>query len=181
MDAPVASRLLFVAISVVSVAAHAQRPAFPEAEVKVQLLERFIRFIDWPAESPREQPFVLCVMGAGALSHYLAELARTHTLKDRRVELAEVTPSAAMDRCQALWIGSGARDVLAETLERTEGKPILTVGDGEAFGEHGVMISLLRSNDRLTFDINLASAKRCGLRFSSQLVRLSRVVKDAPP
>jgi len=51
---------------------------------------------------------------------------------------------------------------------------VLTVGDGEGFIDEGGMIGLVRSGDRLQFDINQPALQRAGLRASSQLLKLAR-------
>jgi hypothetical protein len=58
---------------------------------------------------------------------------------------------------------------------------VLTVGDTAGFAERGVLINLQRQDSRLGFEINLAQARRSGLRFSSKLLKLGRIVGEVSP
>ena len=58
--------------------------------------------------------------------------------------------------------------------------PILTIGDGEAFAKNGGMISLIRYDNRMGFEINLSAARGAGLSLSSKLLALARKVYDEP-
>ncbi|MBZ4423146.1 YfiR family protein [Myxococcus sp. RHSTA-1-4] len=156
----------------------------PEAEVKAEFLERFTRFIDWPQggfKNP-EAPFALCLLGRTPLEPYLARMARTRRIKDRSIQVRTLAGPGEVEGCSLVWISPEAAGSLEQVLERTAGKAILTVGDTEGLAARGAHINLKREGTRLTFDINVAQAKRSGLRFSSQLLQLGNLVGgEAPP
>jgi hypothetical protein len=62
-------------------------------------------------------------------------------------------------------------------LDEVKGAPILTVGDGDAFASGGGMIGLFVEDGRMRFAINTEAAHRAGLRFSSKLLNLAKIVK----
>jgi hypothetical protein len=164
--------------------AWAQASAPAEAEVKAEFLERFTRFIDWPEGGFKgpESPFALCLLGHTPLEPYLTRMARTRRIKDRSIEVRMLEGPGEVEGCAMVWIPPEAAGSLERVLERTAGKAILTVGETEGLAERGAHISLKREGTRLTFDINVAQAKRSGLRFSSQLLQLGHVVGgEAPP
>jgi uncharacterized membrane protein len=51
----------------------------------------------------------------------------------------------------------------------------------ERFTERGGMISLRLVGQKVRFDINMDAAERAGLKLSSQLLRLARVVYGTGP
>jgi hypothetical protein len=53
---------------------------------------------------------------------------------------------------------------------------VLTVGDGALNDE--TVITFIREENRIRFDINRAAASRHGLNVSSKLLRLARQVRD---
>jgi hypothetical protein len=65
---------------------------------------------------------------------------------------------------------------LRKILESTEGRPILTVGDSEGYGERGVMINLYVEHGQVRFEINLEAARRSGLVFDFRLLELARLI-----
>jgi hypothetical protein len=52
----------------------------------------------------------------------------------------------------------------------------LTVGDARGFRKMGGAIELVRSDDRIAFEVNLDAARRARLKISSKLLGLAKVV-----
>jgi hypothetical protein len=50
------------------------------------------------------------------------------------------------------------------------------VGDSAAFSEQGGIITFVFEGDKLRFEINLESSERAGVRMSSQLLKLARIL-----
>ncbi len=151
---------------------------FPEYVLKGEFIERFTRFIDWPDSgfpSPTA-PFVLCLIGEDPFGDYLARLAQERRIKDRRVLLAHLTANAQVDACQIAFISRSEKVNVAAIVARTGGKPILTIGDTPGFAQAGVLINFYRAEDFVRFEVNVDEAKRSGLKFSSQLMKLARIV-----
>jgi len=58
---------------------------------------------------------------------------------------------------------------------------VLTVSDGERLAEQGAMINLRLRGQKVGFDINLAAVDGAGLKLSSQLLKLARIVRVPNP
>jgi hypothetical protein len=56
--------------------------------------------------------------------------------------------------------------------------PVLTVSDGERFSEAGGIIELYIDGGRIRFAINVDAAERSGLRLSSRLLGLAKIMRD---
>jgi hypothetical protein len=55
---------------------------------------------------------------------------------------------------------------------------ILIVGEDANFTEYGAMINLIKQNQKVGFEVNLANAKQANFRISSKVLRLAdRVVQ----
>jgi hypothetical protein len=65
---------------------------------------------------------------------------------------------------------------LAAILRETEGRPVLTIGDTDGFAQAGVILNLYTFDQRVRIEANTTAAARAGLRLSSQLLRLARIV-----
>jgi hypothetical protein len=97
-------------------------------------------------------------------------------IKGRTVVVREgVAPEQAAE-CDLLFIPAAERARLKEILARTAGRPVLTVGDGEAFARSGVLINFGLEGEHVEFDINEAAVKGSGLTVSARLLRLARRV-----
>lgn len=155
-----------------------QQTAYRPALVEAELVERFTEFIDWPPDHlpDTDSPFVLGLLGQNGVGPALEKLARDRTIKRHRVEIRRLEGPEGVEACHAVWIASGADARLAAVLARTSGKPILTMGDTEGFAERGVMINLRRGSERIAFEINLDEARKSGLKLSSRLLALGKIV-----
>jgi len=156
-----------------------QPRTFPPAQVEAEMVERFTQFIDWPENhhlSNPEHPFILGLVGENDVAPALERIARDRGFKNRRAEVRRLDGPEGVEQCHAVWIATAAQDQLGAVLARTAGKPILTLGDTEGFAEQGVMINLRRGPTRVAFEINLDEARKSGLKFSSRLLALGKIV-----
>ena len=59
--------------------------------------------------------------------------------------------------------------------------PVLTVGSVKGFSQRGGMVEFRITPDaRVAFDINLRVVERAGLKMSSQLLKIARIVETRP-
>ena len=61
------------------------------------------------------------------------------------------------------------------------GAPVLTVGDSAGFCQRGGAINFYLEDGKVRFEMNLDVIERLGLRVSSSLMRLARLVREQPP
>jgi hypothetical protein len=155
-----------------------QQTAYRPALVEAELVERFTQFIDWPPDrlAEKDGPFVLGLLGRNEVEPAIEKLARERFFKKHRVEVRRLEGPEGAEACHAVWIGGSADAQLAAVLARTTGKPILTLGDTEGFAQRGVMINLRRESSHIAFEINLDEARKSGLKFSSRLLALGKIV-----
>ena len=57
------------------------------------------------------------------------------------------------------------------------GAPVLTVGEADRFARRGGMIGFFFEDNRVRLEVNRAAAERAGLRVSSKLLAVARLVK----
>lgn len=165
---------LVLALLAAAQVAHAQ---ISVGRLKSLFVERFTRFIEWPASSlPENAPFVVCIQGTGETAESLLEVARTRKFKDRACELRRVRAGSDLATCHLLYISGSEASRLPQVLSAVAGKPILTVSDAPGFGEKGVQINLYQEQQLMNFEINLGVVKKSKLQFSSKLLRLGRLV-----
>jgi hypothetical protein len=150
----------------------------PEYRLKAEFMERFTRFVDWPANpSADSAPFVLCTSGENPFGNHLQELASTRKINNRSVEVRAVREAAEIRKCDMLFISASARKELPALLSAIGKRPILTVGDTPGYGQSGVMINFYEQGGHLRFEINSEAAERSGLKVKSKLLKLARIVE----
>lgn len=85
--------------------------------------------------------------------------------------------SSLGSQCNLVFIGASEQGDLERILDVAQKRGILTIGDTPGFAHKGVMINFyLDDNGRVRFEINPEAASRAGLRISSKLVRLGKMV-----
>jgi hypothetical protein len=158
----------------------APAPAAPRSveELKSVYIERFTRFIEWPAAVlPHDAPFVVCIQGAGGAADDLGGMAASRQFKERACEVRRVRAGSNLGACHLLYLAPSEAPRLPQVLSAVAGKPVLTVGDSEGFAQRGVLINLFEESGYLRFDINLSAVQASPLKFSSRLLRLGRPVQ----
>ena len=156
-------------------------PAPGEYQVKAAFLYHFAQLVDWPDLPGAGQPFEIGVLGDDVFGPALEAALEGKTIHDRAVRVRRYTAVPETAHLPPLLFISFEDPRDAERTLRALGQaPVLTVGEARGFAERGGMIGFrLTSEGRVAFDINLRRAERSGLRLSSQLLKLARIV-DGP-
>lgn len=153
-----------------------------EYEVKAEYLERFTRFIDWPADSSAGNTagtFRLCVIGTNPFGSYLRDMTADVKFKGKPAELNQIHDPRQAQTCDLLFIAGSEASHLQEILKITMDLPLLTVSDTAGFAEQGVFINFYNEGAKVRFEINNEAMKKSRLHVSSRLLGLARVVKGA--
>jgi hypothetical protein len=159
-------------------AAHPSQAQSREYYVKAEFLERFTRFIDWPtaAFADDASPFVLCVAGKNPFGTYLEELVRARRIQNRKAVLRSVPDPASVDGCHLVFLAGIDRSKAGPFLTRAANRPILTVGESEGLAQAGALLNLYIDGTHVRFEVNPTAVKASGLKFSSRLLKLARIV-----
>jgi YfiR/HmsC-like len=169
-----------IALAAILALASPARAQLSLGHLKSLYIERFTRFIEWPAEAlPKSGPFVLCIQGTGETANDLARVAPSRSFKERTSEVRRLLPGTDLSACHIVYLAGTELTRLPQVIDAVSGKPILTVSDTPGFGARGVLINLVQENRFLRFEINMAAVKRSKLTISSQLLRLGRPVAAA--
>ncbi|AFL73330.1 YfiR family protein [Thiocystis violascens] len=172
------TRRLIVAL--LACAALGARAEVRETELAAAYLYNFSKFVTWPSDSfaGANAPLLLCVYGRPASGDALDTLdgksAQGHTVRvERRAR------GAPLRDCHVVYVSLSEQPYLNPLLSTLAGRPTLTVSEAPGFAAAGGMIGFVQLDNRLRFEINLASTEGAGLTISSQLLKLAtRVIRD---
>lgn len=149
-----------------------------EQEVKAAFVYQFTRFVEWPpSKGPSPSEFVVAVMDAEQFGAVAERALQGKSARDLPVTVRRISTLGEAPTARILFVGSGDAPRLAQILESVEGSGILTVGDSLDFAERGGMIGFRIVDNRVRFDINVEEASRSGLKISSEVLKLARVVR----
>lgn len=147
--------------------------AASEQAIRAALLFNFIKFTQWPATAVDKPQLRVCI----ATDDWL-QIEALEALDKRLVHgkpLAAMRFSGQSD-CGVIYVDSRQR--WNEMLEQRVTGRALTIGSYAGFVTDGGMIEISLQEGRARFDINLLEAKRAGLRFYPQLLRLARRIVE---
>jgi hypothetical protein len=168
--------LLITALGVAQVCVAAATA--PEYRVKAAFIYKFTTYIRWPP-SPRAvtAPFLIGVIGTDPFGPSLDEVVRDQTVQGRGMRIKALSRPEDTLGCDVVFVCASERTNLGAILALLRGAPVLTVSDMDDFAEEGGMIGLVTTKDNhVRFDINKEAMERAGLRASSQLLHLARIV-----
>jgi hypothetical protein len=151
-----------------------------EYAIKAAFLLNFIKFIEWPASAfgLAESPVTICILGEDSFGATINQIVEGEIVSGRRVAVQRIKHLPAPKSCQVLFWG-GSEGAPAKHLPDL-GPGVLTVGEGQSFMREGGMIAFVIDNRHVRFDVNQAAAEHAGLKISSKLLSVARVVQNKP-
>jgi len=159
------------------VTAYAQHAPVSEYQVKAAFLYNFAKFIEWPqnADTADMQEFVIGIIGQDPFGSDISVI-EGKSVNGQTLRVIQADSLNELKNIRVLFISSSAENRLGEILGKLRGQPVLTVGDTNGYANAGVMINLFKQESKIRFEINPAAAEEAGLRISSHLLRLARIV-----
>jgi YfiR/HmsC-like len=162
---------LFAAAAGSSRAADAATPS----ALKAAFLFNFAKFADWSGVQPGVT-LVLCVANDDQIGAALADSVRGQAINGHALEVRRLNSDNSLSECHLLFVpASDARLMLAKINKGAE--PMLTVSDAPGFAQSGGMIELFQESGRMRFAVNVDTAQRAGVRLSSRLLDLAKIVR----
>jgi hypothetical protein len=146
-----------------------------DTEVKAAFLYKFAKFAEWPAST---RPLTMCIVGDTRIASELGKTVRDKRLDGRVFEVKGIGSDAPMLACDVLFISASETRRAAAVLVTLRSLPILTVSDSPGFARRNGIIELVVESERMHFAINTDAATRAGVRLSSRLLGLARIVRD---
>ncbi len=158
---------------------HAQPWSLREYQIKAAFLYNFLKFIDWPSGSLPEtsDTITVCLLAEEPLMEFF-ESIKGKIVKGRRLAIRRIEGMKDLEPCHVLFVGSSEERRLAQIMPALQGSRVLTVGEVEGFLQSGGIINFVIEKNKVRFEINVNSAARAGLKLSSHLLGLAKVVRQ---
>jgi hypothetical protein len=153
-----------------------------EDQVKAAYLYNFAKFVEWPAArfAQPSDPVIICSIGDEHLAEVLQQTAYSKQAQGRSIEVRLVENLDAFRPCHILLIAFRDRARIEPALRGAQAANILTVGQSPDFIRMGGIINLVRNENSVELEINPKAAEATGLKISSRLLAVSRVVASSP-
>ena len=189
-------RLIIIACLLINSAAavYGARSLEEYRELKRQWVYNVARFVTWPPSSfsLMDTPFIVGIIGEELQK---AEgLFKGKTIQGRKVEVKRFKSAYDVKFCHLLYISASQKNSVSSIVMNIKrlkpstggstsgvltsaGSAILTISDMEDFIQKGGMVQLVVKENKMRFQVNQTSAKKSGLKISSQLLKLADSVQ----
>lgn len=153
-----------------------------EEGVKAAFLFKFTHFVEWPAASfpDAAAPYVVGILGKDPFGAVLEETLGNKRVNGRKFSIVRAESPEGLKGCHVLYVSASESGRKAEVLGALKGTGILVVGDSAGFARAGATLNFILEERRVRLEINPAASARAGLKVSSKLVQICRVVEDKP-
>jgi hypothetical protein len=152
-----------------------------EYELKAGFLYNFAKYVAWPADafaSP-DAPIRIGVVGADPFGSDLERTLRDKTVNARGFEVLRYGNAEDVGSVHILFVPHSERSRLQGILERVKRRPVLTVGEDDAFSRRGGVVAILIERRQPRLQINLRAAAQQGLQIATKLLRIATIVGEA--
>jgi hypothetical protein len=179
----VTRRAAFLAIVLaVTFTLSAQTASDSEYRIKAVFLFNFVQFVEWPlhAFANDQEPLSLCVVGNDPFGETLDQVVAGESAQNRSLVVRRPDRNGDLGSCHLLYVSRSEQSRLGEVLKSVGTAPVLTVSDIEHFVANGGTIGFYLDRKRVRFEISPTHAQRRGLKMSSQLLGLGRILHSDP-
>jgi len=159
------------------------QPAVPkEYQLKAAFLFNFAQFAEWPrtAFTNTDSPLCIGVLGENPFGKALEETVQGETIHGHKLAVRHSRQIEDLKDCQMIFISKSEKSRTAEILSTLRSHPVLSVSEIEGFARRGGVINFYLDGNKVRFEINPAIAQREGLKMSSQLLSLGKIVQPEP-
>ena len=175
------SALLGVALAGALEAGPAMAQPVSAPQLKAALVANLTQFVQWPVEAvPVGAPLFICVVDDAAVVQALEAITRGRAIGGHGVRIKSVAADGGLPACHVLYLTGSSAKRSSELIAVVQDTGVLTIGDIPDFSLVGGIVELVRENDRIGITVNLAALKRAGIRLSSGLLALAKIVDGAP-
>ncbi len=166
-------------------AAMADQDAQRVKQVKAAFILNISRFVAWPPEvfEKESSPYNLCLYRSNIFGEVLDSISHKR-ISGRQLKIDVIDGMGAVNDCTILFIPGTELSHYKSEVERALNRPMLTISDLTAdevatgISHAGVMVSMVRESTRIGIEVDLQQTRDAGLRMSSQLLKLARIVTD---
>lgn len=141
-------------------------------------LFHFANFIEWPESSfNNNDSFNICINGKTEINKYIHEI-EGENVKGKKIKINKNVSGEDIQNCQILFVSRAGVLKLNQIKDILQNNSILLVSDKQDYIRDGGMIEYFIQNNKLRVAINIDSVNKNGLRISSKLLRIAKVVSE---
>ena len=141
------------------------------AKAVTQVVLGILSYARWPVE-PAE--LHLCVVGPTEYTDDLLKGATQSTGRPVQVRRLLANNPAIVSDCNALYLGKLTEEERSTLFQRLNGQPVLSISERDDRCTVGTLFCLRVGDEQVSFEVNLDSVARSGVRIHPSVLQLSR-------
>lgn len=152
--------------------------AATEYEVKAAHLFHYAQLVEWPesAFAGADAPICIGVLGDDPFGGAIDQTVEGESVRRRKIIVKRAKQAEDLKGCQIVFVCKSEAARADQILATLGESSILTVSEIEGFARHGGAIGFYFDGNKIKFEINPDIAKRHGLKVSSQLLGVGKIV-----
>ncbi len=151
--------------------AEAPSPADQRAEAVTQVVLGILSYARWPVEPAQLR---LCIVGPTQYTDDLVKGTTQATGRPVVVQRLLADHTDIANACDAVYIGELTDDERSRLFAALIGHPVLSISEGGDQCTVGSLFCLRVSDEHVSFEVNLDSVARSGVRIHPSVLQLSR-------
>jgi hypothetical protein len=151
--------------------------AASDVAVKAAFIFNFAKFAEWPTLASGDR-IIVCVVGSDEVAAALVETSQGQIVDGHAFEVWRPRDASEWQACRLLFLADAESRRSAAGLATIKTLPVLTVSDGKGFSQSSGIIELFVEGGHMRFAINVDAADRSGIRLSSRLLALARIIRS---
>lgn len=137
----------------------------------------FTRYINWPS-TENDGDFLLGVLGESSVTPYLKKMASQKKVNGRTIQLVTFNSPEEIDHpLDMLFVNAAWSESMEKAKNYTEALPHCLVITDRGSQDGSSHINFINEDDKLLFELNKSALERSGLKVSSELLALARIVE----
>jgi hypothetical protein len=182
------AQIAFAALACAVIAGYGARSTAQEDSIsreyplKAAYLYNFGSYVEWPASAfaDGQTPLVIGVLDPDPFGSILDQIARQKQIAGRKIVIARFESAEQVKACHIFFVpGSASAAVRSQALQKLLHSPTLVVGESPGLTAQGAVINFFIEQNKVRFEINPQAAKDRGLKISSKLLGLAKIVESA--
>ncbi len=164
--------------SLIGLPVQSQADGLREYQVKAAFLYHFATFVDWPSSTYKDTNghLRICIMGKDPFGGNLDAALNAKKIEDHPLEIYRNPSAKTLKHCHLLYLTASKSSRLRTYRQQYGSANILTVGENDAFIQHGGMIKFFLDDQKVRFAINPDAINKTKLKVSSKLLRLAKII-----
>lgn len=150
-----------------------------EYALKAACIFNFCQFITWPADAfdGPSSPIVIGVLGNDSFAALLEGMVAGEVVRGRGIRVSRSRRPDDATSCHLFFVPASEAPRQALILRAIHSRPIVSIGENDAFLSSGGMIVLASVQNKVRLRVNLPAVRAGRISVSSKLLRLADIVQ----